>query len=62
MEHAWDFYKPDLTSEYPEVDGALSNECYIKAVDICYNRYIERFAQLSQGKDYFYTLKFITYN
>ncbi len=40
MEHAWDFYKPDLHSEYPEVDGPLSNVCYLKAVDICYNRYL----------------------
>ena len=42
MEHAWDFYKPDLHSEYPEVDGPLSNMCYLKAVDICYNRYLDK--------------------
>ncbi len=42
IEHAWDFYKPDLHSEYPEVDGPLSNMCYTKAVDIVYNRYIEK--------------------
>lgn len=41
MEHAWDFYKPDLHSEYPEVDGPLSNVCYLKAVDVCYNRYLK---------------------
>ena len=39
MEHVYDFYKPDLHSEYPEVDGPLSNRCYLKALDICYNRF-----------------------
>lgn len=42
VEHVWDFYKPDLHSEYPEVDGPLSNQCYTRAVDICYNRYMEK--------------------
>ncbi|RIA91322.1 hydroxymethylglutaryl-CoA synthase [Glomus cerebriforme] len=41
MEHVWDFYKPDLTSEFPEVDGHLSNDCYLKSLDICYNRYMK---------------------
>ncbi len=42
MEHVWDFYKPDLHSEYPEVDGPLSNKCYIKAIDTCYNRLLNK--------------------
>ncbi|KAJ3016661.1 UNVERIFIED_CONTAM: hypothetical protein HDU68_012099 [Siphonaria sp. JEL0065] len=42
MDHAWDFYKPDLHSEYPEVDGPLSNMCYIKAIDKCYEGYLDR--------------------
>ena len=42
MEHAWDFYKPDMLSEYPEVDGPLSNLCYLRSVDICYNRYLQK--------------------
>jgi 3-hydroxy-3-methylglutaryl CoA synthase len=29
----WDFYKPNLTSEYPLVDGQLSRVCYLQAVD-----------------------------
>ena len=29
----WDFYKPNLTSEYPMVDGQLSRVCYLQAVD-----------------------------
>ncbi|KAF0388435.1 hydroxymethylglutaryl-CoA synthase [Gigaspora margarita] len=42
MDHAWDFYKPDLSSEFPVVDGHLSNACYLKSLDLCYNRYIEK--------------------
>ncbi|CAG8432849.1 7337_t:CDS:2 [Diversispora eburnea] len=34
--------KPNLTSEFPEVDGHLSNECYLKSLDLCYNRYLEK--------------------
>ena len=46
MEHAYDFYKPDLHSEYPEVDGQLSNTCYLKALDTVYNRYLDKIAKL----------------
>lgn len=38
----YDFYKPDLHSEYPEVDGPLSNKCYTKAVDIVYSSYLAK--------------------
>ncbi|GAB5592253.1 3-hydroxy-3-methylglutaryl coenzyme A synthase [Umbelopsis nana] len=44
MEHAYDFYKPDMHSEYPIVDGKFSNTCYIRAFDACYNRYMNRLA------------------
>ena len=40
--HAYDFYKPDLTSEYPYVDGPFSLQCYTEAVDACYKAYNER--------------------
>ncbi|KAF2767601.1 erg13, 3-hydroxy-3-methylglutaryl-CoA (HMG-CoA) synthase [Teratosphaeria nubilosa] len=40
--HAYDFYKPDLTSEYPLVDGQYSIRCYTEAVDNCYKAYNER--------------------
>lgn len=40
--HAYDFYKPDLTSEYPVVDGHYSIRCYIEAVDACYKAYNAR--------------------
>lgn len=38
MEHAYDFYKPRLDSPYPVVDGQFSNVCYLKSLDICFQR------------------------
>ena len=32
----WDFYKPK-GGEYPLVDGALSQACYLRCVDACYS-------------------------
>ena len=40
--HTYDFYKPDLTSEYPVVDGQHSLQCYTEAVDACYKTYAAR--------------------
>lgn len=40
--HAYDFYKPDLTSEYPVVDGKLSVQCYLEALDKCYQLYCQK--------------------
>ncbi|XP_036330777.1 hydroxymethylglutaryl-CoA synthase 1 [Rhagoletis pomonella] len=45
MEHAYDFYKPDLSSEYPTVDGKLSIQCYLSALDTCYQLYCKKFAK-----------------
>lgn len=42
MQHAYDFYKPDLTSEYPVVDGHYSVSCYTRALDSCYAAYNAR--------------------
>lgn len=42
ISHAYDFYKPDLTSEYPVVDGHFSIKCYTQAVDACYRAYNRR--------------------
>lgn len=42
VENVYDFYKPDICSEYPTVDGPLSNQCYTRALDICYNRYMDK--------------------
>lgn len=46
MQHEYDFYKPDLTSEYPVIDGAYSVRCYTEAVDKCYKAYNAREAAL----------------
>lgn len=45
MQHAYDFYKPDLTSEYPYVDGQFSLTCYTKALDAAYRDYCRREAK-----------------
>uniref|UniRef100_A0A182SSX9 Hydroxymethylglutaryl-CoA synthase n=1 Tax=Anopheles maculatus TaxID=74869 RepID=A0A182SSX9_9DIPT len=45
MKHAYDFYKPDLSSEYPVVDGKLSIQCYLSALDACYQLYRKKFAE-----------------
>lgn len=51
MEHAYDFYKPDMHSEYPVVDGKFSNICYLRAFDTCYKRYMARLGkQLNKEK------------
>jgi hydroxymethylglutaryl-CoA synthase len=45
MANTYDFYKPNLESEYPEVDGALSVKTYIGALDAAYKAYQTKFAQ-----------------
>ena len=40
--HVWDFFKPNMDSEYPEVNGALSQTCYLRALDDCYTRFTEK--------------------
>ena len=42
MMHSYDFYKPDLSCEYPTVDGLLSIQCYLSALDRCYQRYCKK--------------------
>lgn len=51
MKHAYDFYKPDLNSEYPTVDGKLSIQCYLSALDNCYQLYREKFMKLNPTAD-----------
>eukprot|EP00899_Mesostigma_viride_P026640 jgi/Mesvir1/7160/Mv02520-RA.1 len=46
MTHAYDFYKPKLASEYPVVDGQLSNLCYLTALDECFRLYAHKYARL----------------
>lgn len=45
MTHAYDFYKPDFSVEYPMVNGHESIRCYISALDGCYKNLRERLAQ-----------------
>ena len=59
MRHAYDFYKPDL-SKYPTVDGKLSIECYLKALDNCYQLYCKKAAKkgIKVNLDYFDSVLF----
>ncbi|TIC01075.1 hydroxymethylglutaryl-CoA synthase [Wallemia mellicola] len=50
MTNAWDFYKPDLNSEYPEVDGPLTIDCYFGSLDNSYDAYREKYAKRTQTK------------
>merc|ERR1719453_141319 len=50
MEDAYDFYKPHTDSEYPVVFGHESNECYLRALDSCYNGYAGKFAAAHDKK------------
>ncbi|KAM5294643.1 hydroxymethylglutaryl-CoA synthase, mitochondrial [Glossophaga mutica] len=42
MENIYDFYKPDASTEYPVVDGKLSIQCYLRALDRCYAVYRQK--------------------
>lgn len=45
MSHTYDFFKPNLSSEYPVVDGPLSITTYLQALDGAYGRYREKYAK-----------------
>jgi len=47
----YDFYKPSLSSEYPAVDGKLSQVCYLKAVDDCYGGHLDKVARNGLHKE-----------
>lgn len=51
MSHAYDFYKPDLASEYPVVDGKLSQTCYLMALDSCYKCFCSKYEKI-EGKQF----------
>ncbi|KAI3946279.1 hypothetical protein MKW92_052289 [Papaver armeniacum] len=51
MSHVYDFYKPNLASEYPVVDGKLSQTCYLMALDSCYKRLCAKYEKC-QGKQF----------
>ena len=49
MDNAYDFYKPNPStctiikgSEYPTVDGKLSIDCYLRAIEECYRKLKEK--------------------
>nr|CAH8869614.1 unnamed protein product [Trichobilharzia regenti] len=44
MKHRYDFYKPNLSSEYPVVDGQFSMQCYREALEACYKLYKQKAA------------------
>ncbi|KAG8456662.1 hypothetical protein GDO86_002445 [Hymenochirus boettgeri] len=58
MQHAYDFYKPDMVSEYPVVDGKLSIQCYLSALDRCYSTYRKKICAQwqNEGMDKHFTL------
>lgn len=39
MANVYDFYKPHLLSEYPEVDGPLTQTCYPGALERSYDHF-----------------------
>lgn len=51
FEQAWDFFKPNMDSEYPVVDGKLSIGCYLRALDRCYAGYAAKF-KAQTGADF----------
>ncbi|KAF5373279.1 hypothetical protein D9615_007398 [Tricholomella constricta] len=48
MANTYDFYKPKLSSEYPEVDGPVSVVTYIAALDAAYATFREKHAKLAK--------------
>ncbi len=38
----WDFFKPNMDSEYPVVNGSVSQNCYLQALDDVYTRFIAK--------------------
>lgn len=48
MANTYDFYKPNLSSEYPEVDGPVSVVTYIAALDAAYARFREKTAKATK--------------
>lgn len=48
MANTYDFYKPKLDSEYPEVDGPLTLTTYLTALDASYARFREKTAKAAK--------------
>jgi hydroxymethylglutaryl-CoA synthase len=48
MANTYDFYKPNLSSEYPEVDGPVSVVTYIAALDAAYGTFRNKVAKAAK--------------
>ena len=53
MKNAYDFYKPNPSSEYPTVDGHHSLDCYLEALYNCLNNYQNKKGIINYNKDFF---------
>lgn len=52
MDDTYDFYKGDMGTNYPTVDGKVSIRCYFEALYNCYYLYRKRFLKKFAGTDY----------
>lgn len=50
MANVYDFYKPHLSSEYPEVDGPLTQTCYPSALENSYDHFRAKEARRIGGE------------
>jgi hydroxymethylglutaryl-CoA synthase len=48
MANTYDFYKPQLSSEYPEVDGPVSVVTYVAALDAAYTTFREKISKAAK--------------
>lgn len=42
FQNTYDFYKPNMYSEYPVVNGAETVDCFVRAIDSCYSLFRQR--------------------
>ncbi|WFD34590.1 hydroxymethylglutaryl-CoA synthase [Malassezia cuniculi] len=50
MRNAWDFYKPDLSSEYPQVDGPETLQTYLGSIDAAYDAFRAKYSKFAEAK------------
>lgn len=66
MKHVYDFYKPYLASPFPVVNGKLSTDCYLEALDECYEKFLnvrkKRYQQVPQIEDWDFFVFHSPYN
>jgi len=51
MAHVYDFYKPNMASEYPVIDGQLSVKCFLSALDACYKGYCGKMSKQTTSNE-----------